>query len=188
MVADIVRQSGDFLLGFLDDEAVGARAGIPVLGKTGDYVRYPQAFFIIGIGSARVREELSLRMEGARWYTAIHPAAVISPLDTWIGEGTAVMANAVVNPGARVGKHAILNTSCVVEHDDQIGDYCHISVGARLGGSVQVGKDSWIGIGAAVKNGVSICDGCTVGAGAVVVRDIDEPGIYIGVPARKAHP
>ena len=34
-------------------------------------------------------------------------------------------------------------------------------------------------------NNVNICSGCKVGAGTVVVKDITEPGIYVGVPVRK---
>ena len=36
-----------------------------------------------------------------------------------------------------------------------------------------------------VKTTKQICDGCMVGAGAVVVKDIEEIGTYVGIPARK---
>ena len=36
-----------------------------------------------------------------------------------------------------------------------------------------------------VSNNITICGGCMIGAGAVVVRDIEEPGTYVGVPARR---
>ena len=61
----------------------------------------------------------------------------------------------------------------------------HVSVGAKLSGTVSVGKSTWIGIGASVSNNLSICEGCMIGAGAVVVKDIDEAGTYVGVPAKK---
>jgi len=32
---------------------------------------------------------------------------------------------------------------------------------------------------------VSICDQAVIGAGAVVTKDITEPGVYAGNPARK---
>lgn len=187
VVADIVRKSGDTLLGFLDDNETlpPAICGIPVLGKTAEYAKYPEASFVIAIGNAAVREKIARQLDGVRWYTAIHPSAVISPLDVHIGVGSVVMANAVVNPSAHIGKHCILNTTAVVEHDNRIGDFAHISVGAKLGGTVTIGNRAWVGIGAAISNNVTICDDCMVGAGAVVICDIKESGTYVGVPARK---
>ncbi len=187
VVADIVRRSGDTLLGFLDDnEALPPKiAGIPVLGKVADYVRYPDVFFVIGIGNSAIREKIARQLDGVRWYTAIHPSAVISALDTQIGVGSVIMANAVINPSTHIGKHCIINTSAVVEHDNHVGDFTHISVGAKLGGTVSVGTHTWVGIGATASNNVGICDHCTIGAGAVVICDIKESGTYVGVPARK---
>ena len=72
VVADIVRRSGDTLLGFLDDnEALPSEiAGIPVLGKVADYARYPEASFVVGIGNSGVREKVARQLDGVRWYTA----------------------------------------------------------------------------------------------------------------------
>jgi UDP-3-O-[3-hydroxymyristoyl] glucosamine N-acyltransferase len=72
-----------------------------------------------------------------------------------------------------------------VEHDNVLEDYVHISPSAALGGTVHVGSQTHIGIGAVVRNNMNICSGCTIGAGAVVVKNIVEPGTYVGVPARK---
>lgn len=186
VVADIVLAAGDRVVGFLDDGAAESSfCGFPILGKTADHKAFPEARFVISIGSAKVRKRIAEAMPDARWYTAIHPSAVISPLDTAIDPGTVVMANAVVNPGAHIGRHCIVNTAAVVEHDDQLADFVHISVGARLAGSVHIGAGSWIGIGAVVKNNISICEDCMIGAGAAVVKDITEPGTYVGVPARR---
>ena len=186
VVLDIVQRCGDRVLGFLDDNPLGETfMGLPVLGGCGDYRRWPEAQFVIAIGSAAVREKLSRSMEGVRWYTAIHPDAVVSQLDTSIGEGSVVMANAVVNAGARIGRHCIMNTGSVVEHDNRIGDFVHISVGANLAGTVRVGDHTWVGIGAVISNNLTVCADCMLGAGAVVVRDITEAGTYVGVPAQK---
>lgn len=187
VVADIVLSRGDILLGFLDDsrDAGENLCGIPVLGKICDHVNYPNARFVIGIGGAEARRKIARQLEGVDWYTAVHPTAVISPMGTQIGAGTVVMAGAIVNPCARIGKHCIINTGSSVDHDDQIGDYCHISVGARLAGTVTLGENVWIGIGATVSNNLDLCDNCMIGAGAVVVRSISESGTYVGVPARK---
>lgn len=176
VIADIIRASGDKFVGFLDDDTSKKSLGI-----VSDWEKYLDYYFVIGIGNAEVREKLS--QLPLKWYTAIHPTAVISP-SVEIGEGTVVMPNAVVNASAVIGKHAIVNTCAIVEHDNKIGDYSHISVGTKLGGTVEIGKRCWIGIGSVVKNNICICDDVTIGAGAVVVKDINESGTYIGVPAR----
>ena len=187
VVADIVVRRGDTLLGFLDDNKAlpPEISGIPILGKLADYAKYKDASFVVGIGSSAIREKIVRQLADVRWYTAIHPSAVISTLDTYIGAGSVIMANAVINPSAHVGEHSIINTSAVVEHDNYVGDFSHISVGVRLGGTVSVGSFTWVGIGATVSNNVSICDHCMIGAGAVIIRDIKESGTYVGVPARK---
>ena len=78
-----------------------------------------------------------------------------------------------------------MNTGASVDHDNVIDDYVHISVGSHLAGNVKVGTKTWIGAGAVVNNDVKICSNCIIGSGAAVVKNIDEPGIFVGVPARK---
>lgn len=177
VVADIVRDNGDKVLGFLDDDT-----SKDTLGIVNDYANYPYAEFIIGIGNVEIRERISKLP--VTWYTAIHSSAVISP-KVEIGEGTVIMPNVVINAGTVIGKHCIVNSSSVVEHDNRLADYVHVSVGAKLGGTVSVGKATWIGIGAVISNNLNICGGCMIGAGAVVVKDINEVGVYIGIPAKR---
>lgn len=186
VVAEMVVLAGDNLLGFLTTETDKTMfMGKPVLGGNEDFYRYQEdCQFVIAIGNPQVRERISKMMSAAKWYTAIHPKAVISKFDTVIGAGSTIGANAVINPGARVGAHCIVNTGAVVEHDNVIDDFAHISVGAKLAGTASVGKRTWIGIGASVLNEVRICDDCMVGAGAVVVNNIDVAGTYVGVPAK----
>ncbi len=188
VIADIIKKSKDEIIGFLDDDPdIGKEfMGFPVLGAILNYKKYiDKAEFIIAIGNAYVRKRISERLIEVKWYTAIHPTAVISEFDVTIGEGTVIMANAVINAGAKIGKHCIVNSSSVVEHDNFIENYSHISVGAKLAGTVFVGELSWIGIGACVCNNVKICQNCMVGAGAVVINDIEESGTYVGVPVKK---
>lgn len=50
---------------------------------------------------------------------------------------------------------------------------------------VSIGNDCWIGSRVIILPGVSICDRVIVGAGSVVSKSIQEPGIYVGNPAKK---
>jgi sugar O-acyltransferase (sialic acid O-acetyltransferase NeuD family) len=186
VIADIVVKSGGQLAGFLDDTIAieNPVLGYPVLGKIHELPRFGDEFsFVIGIGSHLVRKAIDQRYP-VNWYTAIHPTASIA-LGTVIGEGTVIMANAVVNACAHIGRHCIINTGAIVEHDDAIFNYTHLSPNSALGGNVTIDSNVHIGIGATVRNGIHIADDCVVGAGAVVVKDITESGTYVGIPAKR---
>lgn len=187
VIADIVASSGNIVKGFLDDDndiQENEIIGFPVLGKIADYVNYKECEFVIAIGNPSVRKSIAESLD-VKWHTAIHPRAVVSKLDTTIGEGTVIMANAVVNPSAKIGKHCIINTGAIVEHDNVLCDFVHLSPNATLAGSVTVGECTHIGAGASTKQVLSITNNCVIGAGASVVKDITESGTYVGVPARK---
>ena len=186
VVADIILLRGDRIVGFLDGvHPEGDFLGYPKLGGDCEYRKFLKCSFIIAIGNAAVRERVARAMPDAVWYTAIHPGAIISNIDTAVGDGTVIMADAVVNPGAQIGKHCIINSGSIVEHDNHIGDYAHVSVGAKTAGGVRIGARTWVGIGATISNGIQVCGDCILGAGSVVVRDITEAGTYAGVPARR---
>lgn len=187
VIADIIVNSDDKVLGFLDDadDVQGKKIiGFPVLGKIADYVNYRDCEFVIAIGNPFIREKIAIELP-VKWYTAIHPTAVISSLDVEIGEGTVIMANAVVNPSVKIGKHCIINTGAIVEHDNILEDYVHLSPNVTLTGIVKVGKSTHIGAGSCTKQVINIASDCIIGAGSVIVKDITESGTYVGVPARK---
>lgn len=185
VVADIVVAAGDMAVGFLDDDTGKTMCGsFPVLGNISVAEKYKDCAFVVAIGSNAIRKKIAERVTGLRWYTAIHPSAVISS-SAVIGEGTVVMPNAVVNAEASVGRHCIINTCAVIEHENRIGDYVHISPCAALAGNVTVGEGTHIGIGACIKNNIFICPDCTIGAGSVMVKDVLETGVYAGVPGRR---
>ena len=79
----------------------------------------------------------------------------------------------------------IVNSSAIVEHDAVVGAFSHIAPGAVLGGEARVGCRSLIGTNATILPGVAVGDFIQVGAGAVVIRDLIEPGVYAGIPARR---
>ena len=190
VIADIIEKSGDEIVGFLDDnKKIGTTIinDYKVIGDLNN--RFAMAVtkenleFIIAIGDNKKREEIS-HSPNLKFYTAIHPSAQIG-LDVEIQEGTVIMANACINSSAKIGKHCIINTGAIIEHDNIIEDFVHISPNVALGGTVKIGKSTHVGIGSTIKNNITICENCKIGAGAVVVKDIEKEGTYIGVPAKK---
>lgn len=185
VVADIALKAGYEDVCFVDDNATGECMGLPIVGKTSDIIRLndSKTDFVIAIGNNSVRQAVSEKFK-VNWVTLVHPSAQIGS-SVALGEGSVVMAGAVINPCATVGRHCIVNTGAIVEHDNYLADFVHVSPGAKLSGTVKVGERTWIGVGAGVVNNVEICADVIIGAGAVVIKTIEDKGTYVGVPARK---
>jgi len=179
VIADIAELCGYENILFFDDKDLPGLTGS--VQDVQHYLNTSDVF--VAIGNNEIRKMMTERL-GKKPAILIHPNAVIAH-DVTIGNGVAVMAGAVINPGARICDGVIINTCCSVDHDCVVGAYSHISVGAHLAGAVCVGEGAFICAGATVINNTSICDNAVIGAGAVVVKDITEAGTYIGVPARK---
>ena len=189
VVADIAIKMNKWQsIAFLDDdESIKSSMGLEVIGSSDDVFTHLEEYEIfVGIGNNATRQRIHEMLEtfGAIIPVLIHPNAVIgSQVD--IGMGTVVMAGAIVNCCTQIGKGCIVNTGSTIDHDNKIGDFVHISPGSHLAGTVKVGKGTWLGIGSVVSNNINITNGCQMGAGSVVVKDISEPGVYVGAPAKK---
>lgn len=174
---------------FLDDNTGVLHCGkYKVWGTAEDFMEFVDGAtgFFVSVGDAAVRQRIQEEIEeaGGQVVRLIHPDAVISG-DVEIGAGSVVMAGTVINSGTKIGKSVIVNTCSSVDHDCVIGDYCHVAVGVHICGTVTVGDGTWVGAGAVINNNLEICSNCMIGAGAVVVRDIKEAGVYLGIPAEK---
>lgn len=188
VIADIIKKSGDKIVGFLDDNAdIQGKTifdGKIVLGDTSEesVKKYSDCYFIIGIGSNRVRKIISEKYSNLKWYTAIHPSAIIAN-EVSIEKGSVIMAGAIVNTGTKIGKHCIINTRSSLDHDNIVEDYVHISPGVTLAGNVHIKEKTWICAGTTIINNITINKNNIIGAGSVVIKDITtENSTYVGVP------
>jgi sugar O-acyltransferase (sialic acid O-acetyltransferase NeuD family) len=141
-------------------------------------------FIHIAIGRAEGRAREAAAVVAIPTATILHAKASVSA-HAAVGEGCFVAAQAVVAPGARLGRCVIVNHGAVIDHDVSVGDFSHIAPLVALGGGVQVGCRVLIGSGASVLPGLRVGDDIVVGAGALVCRNLSEPGVYAGVPARR---
>lgn len=175
-------------ISFLDNnESIKSSMGLEVIDTSDNIFKYLDDYEIfVGIGNNATRERIQggIKALGASIPTLIHPNAVFGE-QVEVGYGTVVMAGVVINCCTSIGEGCIINTGATIDHDSLIEDYVHISPGVNLAGTVKVGQGSWLGIGSVVSNNINITSKCKIGAGALVVRDINEPGSYVGIPARK---
>lgn len=143
----------------------------------------PNWLFIPAAGDNR-RRRSQIENAPGQLATLVSPDAHLG-IDSILDVGTLVGHGAHVGPGAKVGRGVILNTHSIVEHEAQVGDFTHISVNAVVAGRSKIGSNVFLGAGAVVIDSVTVCSDVVIGAGAVVTSSIDEPGVYVGVPARR---
>lgn len=189
VIADIALKMNKWnSIAFLDDDkSIKSLMGFKVIDTTNEISAYKGEFDIfVGIGDNNTREKIHNKLEtmSCNIPVLIHPSAIIGS-QVNIDAGTVVMAGVIINCCTRIGKGCIINTGSTIDHDNSIEDFVHISPGAHLAGSVNVGQRSWLGIGSIVSNNVNITNDCKMGAGSVVIKEVNEPGVYVGVPVRR---
>jgi sugar O-acyltransferase (sialic acid O-acetyltransferase NeuD family) len=140
---------------------------------------------LIGIGNPKIRQKVASELpEGTRYDTVIHPTAVLSQ---WVevGAGSVICAGCVLTCQISIGKHCHLNLNTTVGHDCTFGDFCTVAPGANISGNCAFGRGVDVGTQASFRQHVAVCDGAVIGMGAVVVKNIVEPGTYVGIPATR---
>lgn len=117
--------------------------------------------------------------------------------------------NSFVGPFTEIGR-AVVGNNCKIQSHSficelvEIGNDCFIghgvmftndvfSRGRPAGGDKTLWKKTVIGNRVSIGSNatilpVSICDDAVIGAGSVVTKDIREPGVYAGNPAKKIRP
>lgn len=119
---------------------------------------------------------------GLRVEPLVHPLSFIAS-SAVLGDGTQILAHALVAADAHLGAACIVNHKASVDHECQLADGVHVAPMATLCGCVNVAACAMIGAGAVVLPRLHIGRGSIVGAGAVVTRDVPDQVIVVGNPA-----
>ena len=128
---------------------------------------------------------------------------VVQPVnlyDCFIGDDVFVGPFVEIQKGVRIGARTKVQSHSFICELVSIGEDCFVGHGVMFtndvfakGGPARGDKSLWRAttIGDRVSIGsnatllpVSVCNDVVIGAGAVVTKDIIQPGVYLGVPAR----
>lgn len=190
VVADIAKKNKYHKIFFLDDNIKGNIGEYQIIGTSDEIHRlnkeHKNVCFFIAIGDNEIRNAIYLKLKkmGVTIPYLIHPSAVIDET-VIIDEGSVIMANVVINANSKIGKGCIINTASSIDHDTTILDFVHVSPGSHLACCVTVGANSWLGIGCNIINNINISNNVILGAGTTLLKDIENPGKYVGLPLRR---
>jgi sugar O-acyltransferase (sialic acid O-acetyltransferase NeuD family) len=130
-----------------------------------------------------VSEKVKSLLPQFQFVHVVHPSAQVARGVT-IGDGSVLMAGAIVNSDSGVGRFCILNTRASLDHDSLMEDFSSLAPNAVTGGNVQIGTCSAVSLGASIIHGVKIGEHSVIGAGALVVDDIPHHSVAYGTPAK----
>jgi sugar O-acyltransferase (sialic acid O-acetyltransferase NeuD family) len=144
-------------------------------------------YLVLAIGKSSVRKSLYERFEQ---FPYIRFATLIDPLvrihsTIKIDDGCVICRNCTITVNINIGKGVLMNTGSSVGHDSNIGDFCTFLTNSISSGETQIGECCEIGSGAFILQGKKIVANTKIAPLASVLRDIEEPGIYSGNPARR---
>jgi sugar O-acyltransferase (sialic acid O-acetyltransferase NeuD family) len=141
---------------------------------------------LVAIGDPKDRFSIIQRLsKETQYFTFIHPSAQILGNDVQIGKGSIICAGCILTTNIVIGDHAHLNLQTTIGHDCEIGNYFTTAPGAKVSGNCKIYDCVYIGTNASVKEKISIHSLTTIGLNAGVVKNIEEPGVYAGTPAKK---
>lgn len=142
-------------IAFLDDRNDVAKVlNHNIIGKINEYEKflgqYDYAVVAIGDNEKRLNLIQKLSKAGYKIPVIIHPRAWVSNYST-IGEGSVILAGAVVNTNANIGKGCIININSSIDHDSTIEDGVHVCSGAVVRSMCHIGEMSYLGAGSCMK-------------------------------------
>ncbi len=140
---------------------------------------------IVSVGDSNDRKKMVERLPNlTEFVTIIHPSVLMSE---WvlIGEGAYIGAGSILTCDIVIGKHSQLNRSTNIGHDARIGNFFTTTPGVVVSGNCTIGDCVYLGTGAVLKEKISITNNVTIGMGGVVVKSIQDSGVYVGNPVKR---
>ena len=176
---EVMSQMGIKLVRFVDDQYMDNDT-LPLSEL--DIEKYE---VMVAIADSRDRYDTIQRLpKGIKFFKFIHPTALIMD-NVEIGEGSFIGAYSILTTNIKIGKHAILNRGNHIGHDCEIGNYFSAMPGAIVSGNVRIYDLVYMGNNSSIREKLTIHSLSTIGMNSAVVKPIEEPGVYVGVPVKK---
>ena len=171
------------ILCFVDDEYFESKPNTARL-STFDPSEYK---LVITVGDPHDRAAIVARLpKETQYFNVIHSSVqLLMPDGISIGTDCVISAGCLLVDNISIGDHCHLNLGTIFGHDVTVGDFFTSAPGAKIMGNNTIGNRVYIGAGASTKQKITIGDDVTVGLNAGVVKNLLEPGTYVGTPARR---
>lgn len=143
-------------------------------------------FIAIGYKHLAYKQSLHRMLKGKIPFATIIANATYIDSTSAIGEDVIIYPGVIIDKDVTIEDNAILNLGSIISHNSVVGNSSFIGVSVAVSGFTKIGNCCFLGTSSTISDNISICNNVIIGASAVVIRDIVEEGVYVGVPARKS--
>ena len=177
---EVMAQMGVKLTCFVDDNYV-------VYGTNPISEFDPKEYVVmVAVANSKDRFNITQRLpKETKYFTWVHPTALIMDDNIEIGDGSFIGAYSILTTNIKIGEHSILNRGNHIGHDCEIGNYFSAMPGAIVSGNVKISDLVYMGNNSSIREKLLIHSLSTIGMNSAVVKDIEEPGTYVGCPSEK---
>lgn len=185
----LAEDCGHEVVGFLDDNLEKQSQTVmnrSVLGRVDQWIEFSDCFFVVAIGSPRIRYRVvqAMKSMGAPLFaTLIHPSVIKSEY-VQFGEGSLVCAGCVITVQVSMGEHCIINLNTTIGHETEIGNFVTVAPISAISGDVTIEDFVEVGTSSSIRQGLKLACGSMVGMGAVLTKDAEPFNVYAGIPAK----
>ena len=95
-----------------------------------------------------------------------------------------IQAGVIITVNVFFGDRVHININSTIGHDCKIGDFVTIGPGSNIRGRNIVKNEIYIGSSVVTKEKIAIGNNSIIGVGTVVITDIPEESIFVGVPGK----
>lgn len=144
--------------------------------------------FMVGIGYQHLAFRDRIFQEYAQDFpvgTVISRGCTIDST-AMVGRGSFLLPGCTLDAGVVLEDNCVLNTGVTIAHDSKVGASTFLAPGVTLAGFIEIGSRCFLGTATVVIDSIKVASNVQTGAGAVVVKNIEQSGLYLGVPARFA--
>jgi sugar O-acyltransferase (sialic acid O-acetyltransferase NeuD family) len=177
---EVAAQIGEEITFFVDDQYSNDIAKPISLFDPEEYC------MMVAIGNSKERFDVVQKLpKETIYFSFIHPTALILDDNIEIGIGGFIGAYSILTTNIKIGKHAILNRGNQIGHDTIIGDYFSAMPGAIVSGNVTIYDCVYMGTNSSIREKIHVHSLSTIGMNSCVVKNINETGVYTGIPTKK---
>ena len=125
---------------------------------------------MIAVADSKDRYDIVQRLpKETKYFTWVHPTAIIMDNNIEIGEGSFIGAYSILTTNIKIGKHALLNRGNHIGHDCEVGDYFSAMPGAIVSGNVKIYNNVYMGNNSSIREKITINSSTTIGMNGAVV-------------------